>query len=241
MLDQIRKLVRLQKIDQHLGELLRHRENASRKVTDTEGSLQHERQKQNEWKERLSVRKNEEEQTRAQIRDIESQLAKLEAKQQEVKTTKEYDAVRKEFESAEQTKQTLEEGITAISTEIVELESNLRESERRISSLKTTLESVKSELARVLEKVGREEEELQEKRKELAGTIKAPLLRKYERIRKYKMGLGIAEAKDGACTACHMSVPSQQYSRILRGELLECQNCQRILYHETILEQNASK
>ena len=242
MLDQLRKLVDLQKIDQSLGELLRRRENASRKVTEVEDSLEEENRQQKTWRERLSQRQADHEESQEQLRELESHLARLATKEAEVKTTKEYDALRKEREAAEERKGLLErEKIPGISQEIAQLEENLLKSEERIETLKATLEVVKREFEQVVEAISGQEKELTRKRDALAEEVKGALLRKYERIRKYKMGLGIAEAKDGSCTACHMHVPSNLYSKILRGELIECQSCQRILYHASLLEEKSSK
>jgi predicted nucleic acid-binding Zn-ribbon protein len=42
----------------------------------------------------------------------------------------------------------------------------------------------------------------------------------------------MAEARNGACTACHMSLRPQIMADVRRGaEVITCDNCNRILYY----------
>jgi predicted nucleic acid-binding Zn-ribbon protein len=55
----------------------------------------------------------------------------------------------------------------------------------------------------------------------------------YKRIAaRIRDGVAMAEARNGACTACHMSLRPQIMADVRRGaEIITCDNCNRILYY----------
>lgn len=55
----------------------------------------------------------------------------------------------------------------------------------------------------------------------------------YNRISKrIRDGIAMAEARNGACTACYMALRPQIMSEVRRGdEVITCDNCNRILYY----------
>src|SRR5260370_14370615 len=65
--------------------------------------------------------------------------------------------------------------------------------------------------------------------KELPKTISALYKRISARIRD---GIAMAEARNGACTACYMALRPQIMADVRRGEeVITCDNCNRILYY----------
>jgi hypothetical protein len=70
----------------------------------------------------------------------------------------------------------------------------------------------------------------EEKRTAIATRIPAPILRQYERIQK-RLGLAVAEVQGGYCKGCNMEMLPQAYIELQRGgRLIQCANCNRILY-----------
>ena len=55
----------------------------------------------------------------------------------------------------------------------------------------------------------------------------------YNRISaRIRDGVAVAEARNGACTACYMALRPQIMSDVRRGtEVITCDNCNRILYY----------
>jgi hypothetical protein len=56
----------------------------------------------------------------------------------------------------------------------------------------------------------------------------------YNRISaRIRDGVAVAEARNGACTACFMALRPQIMADVRRGnEVITCDNCNRILYYE---------
>jgi len=54
----------------------------------------------------------------------------------------------------------------------------------------------------------------------------------YERVRKGRRGVAVAEVVDGRCMACQIMLRPQYWQDVKRSEsLLFCESCQRILYY----------
>jgi len=55
----------------------------------------------------------------------------------------------------------------------------------------------------------------------------------YKRISsRIRDGVAMAEARNGACTACYMALRPQVMADVRRGnEIITCDNCNRILYY----------
>lgn len=87
------------------------------------------------------------------------------------------------------------------------------------------------------EQVSRQQQELDAARadrermmKELPKAMGALFNRISARIRD---GVAVAEARNGACTACYMALRPQIMADVRRGsEVITCDNCNRILYYE---------
>ena len=58
------------------------------------------------------------------------------------------------------------------------------------------------------------------------------MLGSYERVRKIRRGIGVAEAMDGRCSQCHMALRLQFFQDLKRGErMMQCESCNRILFY----------
>ena len=73
---------------------------------------------------------------------------------------------------------------------------------------------------------------LRKERAELAGSVAPAVRQLYERIRKGRRGVAVAEAVDGRCSACNLTLRPQLSQDLKRGEeIVSCESCQRILYY----------
>ena len=49
--------------------------------------------------------------------------------------------------------------------------------------------------------------------------------------RSRRHGVGVAQARDGICTVCHVRLRPQVFNTVLRNDqIIQCDSCQRILY-----------
>jgi hypothetical protein len=71
---------------------------------------------------------------------------------------------------------------------------------------------------------------LEKQREEAVVGIPQPLLRKYERLRNSRSGIGLTIMRDGVCSVCRMQMPTGIRFRLFRGETLSaCPACGRMV------------
>jgi predicted nucleic acid-binding Zn-ribbon protein len=113
------------------------------------------------------------------------------------------------------------EGIEAeVKTTAEELERLNQEWEQR----QETFRPRKSEIETVLAK-------LRGDRNGLAQQIDSEAFNVYERIRLTR-GQAVVKVERGRCLGCHITVPTSQWQKAKAGDLIQCNNCSRILYLE---------
>ena len=85
--------------------------------------------------------------------------------------------------------------------------------------------------------MAKERDEFNAQRAEEGGKLGAPLLRRYDQIRKVRGGSPVAQVKesmggaDAICSECHMTIRPQIIVEIYKAdELVACESCGRILF-----------
>jgi predicted nucleic acid-binding Zn-ribbon protein len=73
--------------------------------------------------------------------------------------------------------------------------------------------------------------ELRGERNRLAAQIDPEAFKLYERVRLAR-GQAVAKVEKGRCLGCHITVPTSQWQKARAGDLIQCNNCSRILYLE---------
>ncbi len=77
------------------------------------------------------------------------------------------------------------------------------------------------------------QQETQEKRTQMAATVPADLLQRYDTMRKAKQGRAVSKVEQGSCQWCRVILtPSELQHVRISSELQTCTNCGRILYYE---------
>jgi predicted nucleic acid-binding Zn-ribbon protein len=62
-------------------------------------------------------------------------------------------------------------------------------------------------------------------------SIDPKVLAIYDLVARRRNGIGVAEARNGICTICHVRLRPQVFNNILRNDsIIQCDSCQRILY-----------
>ncbi len=130
--------------------------------------------------------------------------------------------------------------ISALETQILEqmealekAEAALTERAGEIASLNSDrdarLSAFDDETRQQSEKLARDRTE----REKLLSVLPKPMGAMYNRISKrIRDGIAVAEARNGACMACFMSLRPQAMAEVRRGEeVVTCDNCNRILYY----------
>ena len=227
----LKKLIRLQQVDlsiQELRDRLAGLPALSRSLDD----------KLTLTRTNLERAKSGLEANQAQRRNLEGEVAVVRTKTERyrdqlmsVKTNDEYRALLKEIEFHQGAVQKTEDEILDLMEEAEGLErgvraaeDRLKEEQRRVKLERLQLEEASRRDAGTLDSYAKE-------RKEFEVSITSEILLQYERIRKARGGVAVADARDEACAVCNVRLRPQCFQEIRSNErIIVCESCNRILY-----------
>jgi predicted nucleic acid-binding Zn-ribbon protein len=112
--------------------------------------------------------------------------------------------------------------VEEIETKVKTTAEGLERLRREWEQQQETLGPRKSEIETVLVK-------LREDHDGLAQQIDSEAFNIYEGI-KLKKGQAVVKVERGRCLGCHITVPTSQWQKAKAGDLIQCNNCSRILY-----------
>ena len=160
-------------------------------------------------------------------------ITRVEGRLPEIQTQKEYVAVLKEIDMAKKANKDLEDQLQAKQQEINGLEEDNQEKETELATIKEKADARGAEITELLADSDSTLAKRKTTRESVAKDLPAPLLRKYKTLFKRRGGLALAEARNGACLGCNMSLPPQQFNSLLRvNDMQTCPHCNRLLYVE---------
>jgi hypothetical protein len=112
------------------------------------------------------------------------------------------------------------------------LDKNVKAAELALKGEKAHVEAEKQQaMARTAED-RKALNQLHEERAQIVARMQPNVYRQYERIRKGRRGIAIAEAIDGRCSACQIALRLQFYQDLRKGDqVMYCESCARILYY----------
>jgi predicted nucleic acid-binding Zn-ribbon protein len=114
----------------------------------------------------------------------------------------------------------VEEGEAEVKAITEEVQRLKRDWEQRQETLRPEKSEVETALA-----------ELSQERNELVQQIDSEVLNTYEHLKLTK-GQAVVKVERGRCLGCHITVSTSQWQKAKAGDLIQCNNCSRILYLE---------
>jgi predicted nucleic acid-binding Zn-ribbon protein len=185
----------------------------------------------------LETRRDEARSERARLEtEVLEQRVRAERAERNLMSSKnehEYTAAIREADAARKQISQLETQILEKMESFDEAAGQLKEREPEIARMRAELD----ERIRALEEQARAQTEelasLRSKRERLLEGLPKNTSALYKRISaRIRDGIAVAEARNGACTACFMSLRPQVMAEVRRGdEIITCDNCNRILYY----------
>jgi predicted nucleic acid-binding Zn-ribbon protein len=232
MLLDLKLVVRLQEIDNRLAELAREIASLPKHIAEIEKKLVAHERKLDADRAALAANQKERKKCETDIPVQDQKISKLKDQMLTAKTNEQYGAFQKEIEFCQKEIRKLEDRILELMAESEPLEKNVKAAEAALKDEKAQVEAEKG-LARERTAVDQKAaSELQTERASIAKEVTPATYQQYERVRKGRKGVAVAEVVDGRCTACYMVLRPQYYQDVKRTEtILFCESCQRILYY----------
>jgi len=232
MLPDLKLVVRLQEIDNRLAELAREIATLPKHIAEIAKKLVSHERKLDADRAALAANQKERKKCETEIPVQEQKISKLKDQMLSTKTNEQYRAFQNEIEFCLKEIRRLEDRILEMMGESEPLEKNVKAAEVALKEEKAQVEAEKT-LARERTAVDQKaSSELGTERAGIAKEITPATYQQYERVRKGRKGIAVAEVVDGRCTACYMVLRPQYFQDVKRTEsILFCESCQRILYY----------
>lgn len=231
MVDHLKELISLQACDSRIREVQKEMEQGPVRVRQLEEELARSESRVEADLEQLEETKRRRRQLEREIDDLDSRIAKSNSKLFSIKSNKEYTAALKEIEEVGREKSLLEDSVLEMMEQIEEMEKSVAASRQEMEEVKKRVQQGKEEVLARQKTLQEELGILESEREVLCGSIDQTLLKRYDFIREHRGGLAVSSVVKGVCLACHIGIPPQKFNELIRGdELMECPNCNRIIY-----------
>ena len=232
MLPDLKLVIRLQEIDNRVAEFTREIAALPKHIAEIEKKLVSHERKLDADRAALSANQKDRKKLDGDIQLQQQKISKLKDQMLGAKTNDQYRAFQNEIDFCEKEIRRCEDRILELMSESDPLEKNVRAAEEALKKEKVEVEKEKVAARERTAADKKAVEELHGERKKIVAEVTPNVLRKYENIRKHRRGIGVAEAVDGRCTACHMAMRLQFFQDLKHGgEVLTCESCGRILYY----------
>lgn len=232
MLPDLKWAVRLQDIDNRLAELSREIAALPVHIADIEKKMHSHERRLEADRAALSANQKERKKCEGDIQIQEQKISKLKDQMLQAKTNEQYRAFQNEIEYCQKEIRKFEDRILELMGESEPLEKNVKAAEVALKAERTQVETEKTSARERTEVDRKAAAELQGERAEIVKQMTPASYQRYERVRKARQGIGVAEAVDGRCSVCHMSLRPQFFQDLKKGEqVMACESCSRILYY----------
>jgi predicted nucleic acid-binding Zn-ribbon protein len=184
-------------------------------------------------KEQLEDAKKRQKSSEWELDDLQDKVRQIDSKLYSGKTKdpKELVNLEKEAKALKNQIRTKEDALLGLMSQVEEMEAKVKIAVGEIDGLKQdwqqrqqTLGPRKSQIETVLARLG-------DDRNGLVQQIDSEAFGIYEGIRLTR-GQAVVKVERGRCLGCHIAVPTSQWQKARAGDLIQCNNCGRILYSE---------
>ena len=232
MLADLKLAIRLQEIDNLLVNLQREIAALPVHISVIEKKLISHERKLEADRAALVANQKERKQSEGDIQVWEQKISKLKGQMVEAKTNDQYRAFQSEIEFCQKEIRKLEDRILDLMSESEPLDKNVKAAE---AALRTEKLQVEAEKERARERTAADRKaaaELQQERAVIVPQMAATTVQRYERARKARKGIAVAEVVEGRCNACQMALRLQYFQDLKKDDqILSCESCQRLLYY----------
>jgi uncharacterized protein len=231
MLPDIQRAVGLQDTDHRIAALTKEIAALPRHIAEIEKKLEGSKRKLEHDRAALAANQRERKRLEGEIQAQNAKISKLKSQMMEAKTNDQYRAFQHEIEFIETETRKFEDQILELMTASEPLDQSVKAAEKILAEESKQVEAETNQ-ARDRTAVDRKEiEKLKQERARVVAEMSPRVVSEYERIRKNR-GAAVAEAVEGRCSKCNITLRLQYLQELKRGDrLMTCESCGRILYY----------
>ncbi|MHB8243927.1 MAG: zinc ribbon domain-containing protein [Acidimicrobiales bacterium] len=230
----LRLLLQVQQRDVLLDQLAyRRRSLEDRKtIADLESRIRALQSRSRESQAQRAELSGRQDQIEAQIAGINSRIAAIEARLRQGGAYREVQAMSAEADSLSHRRSDLEDQELEIMEQLDPVQEQLEAIESELAVLDGSRGAAIEALQEAERVLDSELAEVAATRRDLAAGLPSDLAATYERLRERLGGIGAAKLVDGACSGCHLQLPTSERDRIVHlaaDQVSFCEQCGRIL------------
>ncbi len=237
MLQDLALALRLQALDRTLAHLANEIATLPKHIAEIEKKLDTHTRRLEADRAALSANQRDRKKLEGDIQIQEQKISKLRDQMLGAKTNEQYRAFQNEISYAENEIRKAEDKILDLMEQSEPLEKNVKAAE---VELKNQQQHVEAEKKRAQERTALDQKQLAEKqaeRQSVAAQMDQKFYAEYERIRKKTKNTPIAEATEGRCDACQITLRPQFFQDLRRGDkIMFCESCGRILTYNPVVD-----
>lgn len=231
MLPDITRAIRLQILDDRVAELSKEIAALPKHIAEIEKKLESHQRRLEHDRAALTANQKDRKRLEGEIQGSEQKISKLKTQMMEAKTNDQYRAFQHEIDFCQQEIRRHEDRILDLMSESDPLEKAVKAAEASLSAEKKQVEAEKNVARERTAADQREIDGLIRERTGILGEMDPKIASEYERIRKGRAGVAIAEVIGGRCSKCNMAVRPQFMQELKRGDsIMVCESCKRMLY-----------
>ncbi len=232
MVPDLKLVIRLQDLDNRIRNLQAEITSLPKHIALIEKALDSHLRKLEADRAALTANQRERKRLEGEIQAQEQKISKLRDQMLQAKTNEQYAAFRKEIEYCETEIRKHEDRILEQMSESEPLEQNVKTAEAALAKEKQQVEGEKNAARERSAQDKKKLEELKKERAAIVASVTPAVYSSYQRIRTSRKGVAVAEAIDGACSACHMALRLQFFQDLRRcDQVMFCESCGRIIYY----------
>jgi predicted nucleic acid-binding Zn-ribbon protein len=225
----LERLLSLQVADREIARLRQEIAALPQRISEVEAKLNSAKAQIEAAKARIKAGETARRKHEADIQAERQKISKYRDQSLDVKTNDQYKALMHEISFAEQAIREKEDKILETMVEAEEQEKVVRAAEAELKAQTAIIEREKAEVRARTEQDERELAEWTAKRNQLRDGINSDTLTHYDRVLRLR-GSGVAEVRNGKCSACNVLLRPQELQEALSQEIvMTCNSCGRIL------------
>jgi predicted nucleic acid-binding Zn-ribbon protein len=231
MLPDIERAIRLQILDDRAAVLTKEIAALPRHIAEIEKKLEAHQRRLDVDRAALAANQKGRKSAEGDIQTSEQKISKLKTQMMEAKTNDQYKAFQHEIEFCTEEIKRHEEKILELMTSAEPLDRAVKAAEAALAVEKKTVEAEKTKARERTAADQKEIDSLKQERTKIIVEMAPKVASEYERIRKGRAGVAIAEVIGGRCSKCNMLVRPQFLQELKQGEsIMVCESCKRMLY-----------
>jgi len=232
MLPDIELAVRLQSLDDRLMAIAKEVAALPKHVAEIEKKLENHLKRLEGDKAALVGNQKERRKLESDIQGHEQKISKLKGQMMDAKTNDIYNAFQHEITFCQQEIARTEDRILELMGESEPLEKAVKAAEAELTVERRHVDAEKKAAQERSASDRAEAAKLSEQRAAVVAQMTPRVYSEYERIRKGRAGIAVAEAVAGRCSRCHIQIRHQFLQELKLGiEIKVCESCKRILYY----------